>query len=926
MASLEMQRLKTMYNTGLLNIDEFLRMSKDLQQIGESSGAPQQQHVPSEGDEEEELLVGEDGEPLKSPARSLSAHSDHDSVDNALGGVFSPSHSPLQTPDESRSTSPTTRPADGPAAWRSGLVVWSTDLKCEVTFVRLGGPNDFVNSSRAKISFVRVKPGKVRVTETVSPWVRPESLQLLTDEDAVPDTPAPNVTTERRVSPRLADRETTTRSADLPGLAAHERGRKLPMKQAAPVRGHNKATVLKTKESKVSVEQRITEFPDHSLSLDKMTGKLRCDACGILLINLKQTIKTHTSLGTATKPSAHAQKLQIWRTRSQDDTALKEDLLAYFEAHPDEKVGTTDADTLLYRFRAAESFVKTPPFTGIDHHHHLLQRAGHSLPASAHLGRFIPKIEAAEIARLKGELEGQHIGIAFDGTTRLGEAINTTARWCGSDFQINMRLLDISTLEKHVNNIDLAAHEVEVTRLRGIPAARIVNIARDSCSVNGAACRRLLITFTSAVDTLCFSHTLCHVGEHFELATLVEFKTPWLELAGGRNPHHGAKALWKRLVEVPVPGYSHVRWWAWAEILFVIAEAGMKLLGDFISTSEEREYGDATTRKLRAIYDEKGDALRLELAAMLDMRILVTTTYELEGDRLELLLTYDRVEALRALGRSLKAGGDGVLPNVDAVLRRLMVLKKGVKVEKYFNGHGICSAKLEKKEKVDSTLYPGTEREAWLIKYNDSHEEHFEEEELRSGKHGGVPSGQDGKPVLVVRDLRERKDICDGLVPGFEYLEARITGTCGAQYSLVTMYELCDLVRVFDPNFAAAHANPALIDRMSVITPLNALDMLDGMKRELPLYLAAAANSPTFDKGSVADYTDAILGWWRANGSSFKAWALAARIVFAISPNSASCERVFSVLERLFGDQQLSSLSDLLQASLMLNYNKRVVG
>ena len=116
--------------------------------------------------------------------------------------------------------------------------MWNTDLKCEVTFVRLGGPDDFVNSSRAKISFVRVKPGKVRVTETVSPWVRPESLQLLADEDAVPNTPAPNVTTERRVSPRLAGRERTTRSADLPGLAAHERGRKLPTKQSALPESH----------------------------------------------------------------------------------------------------------------------------------------------------------------------------------------------------------------------------------------------------------------------------------------------------------------------------------------------------------------------------------------------------------------------------------------------------------------------------------------------------------------------------------------------------------------------------------------------------------------------------------------------------------------------------------------------------------------
>ena len=65
---------------------------------------------------------------------------------------------------------------------------------------------------------------------------------------------------------------------------------------------------------------------------------------------------------------------------------------------------------------------------------------------------------------------------------------------------------------------------------------------------------------------------------------------------------------------------------------------------------------------------------------------------------------------------------------------------------------------------------------------------------------------------------------------------------------------------------------------------------------------------------------------WRTNGGKFKAWALAARIVFAISPTSASCERVFALLKRLFGEQQLSSLADLVQAALMLNYNKRPVG
>ena len=62
------------------------------------------------------------------------------------------------------------------------------------------------------------------------------------------------------------------------------------------------------------------------------------------------------------------------------------------------------------------------------------------------------------------------------------------------------------------------------------------------------------------------------------------------------------------------------------------------------------------------------------------------------------------------------------------------------------------------------------------------------------------------------------------------------------------------------------------------------------------------------------------------NGNTFPAWAQAARIVFAVSPNSASCERVFALLKNLFGDAQYSALADYLSASLMLNYNERVVG
>ena len=91
------------------------------------------------------------------------------------------------------------------------------------------------------------------------------------------------------------------------------------------------------------------------------------------------------------------------------------------------------------------------------------------------------------------------------------------------------------------------------------------------------------------------------------------------------------------------------------------------------------------------------------------------------------------------------------------------------------------------------------------------------------------------------------------------------------------MYEICRVIRAFNPNFAMVHIDAAFVDSMAAITPLNGLGMLPGMKRELPLYLAAAQGAPVFDKSSLDDFTDAVLLWWRTNGKSFPAWALAAR-------------------------------------------------
>ena len=771
--------------------------------------------------------------------------------------------------------------------------------------------------------------------ETRTAWMLPSELQVVQPTAEEEQQPRPRSSPRRTHAPSSDEQrsdqalEFAPAAASLPARAAHERKRKLPQLPEANVRGRQKAE-RQTTTSKITAAERVRQFENHSLAV--RAGEIFCQACKTVIFNKWSTINTHCKLVNGSgQETRHAMNLKRWETRADDDADLKETLASYYREHPSEAGGTTDPDELAFRYRTTETFLASgTPLAKADIFRPLLQRSGHSLTSAVHLQRFIPKIEEAENLKLRAELKGQYISVSFDGTTRLGEAVNTTARWCSDSFELEQRLIDFTTFEKHLAGDEFAVHETDVilTQLC-VRSTSVVNFTRDSCSTNGVACRTLIQhPFRNASDIMCISHTLNNTGSRLLLPTLDKFKSPWLQLAGGRQPHTGAKKLWKQMVSPQsVPGYSTVRWWSWASITFVIAEAGMQRLGDFIQECETRGYGDASTKSLRSIYDNELDSLRLELAAMIDCKRLVTTTHDLEGDRLEIMVAFERVETLRAMGRHIRDHDDGCLPNVDATLRRLMVLKPGVAFEKYFDGHGIASGKLVKQEVVDSTLYPGQQRKAWLVKYDsDGMTEHFEEEELRSGKDGPAPTGADGKPVLLVRHLQERKDICAAIWPAFEYLENRITGNCESPYDCTTMYSIFRVIRAFDPNFAHAHVDTAFVDSMSVVRPLLAQNLLADMKRDLPAYLAAAAQAPIFNKSDLDSYTTSLLIWWRVNGKTFPGWAIAARIAFALTPNSASCERVFSLLEEMFGPQQDGSLADQLRAAIMLAYNKRRVG
>ena len=90
---------------------------------------------------------------------------------------------------------------------------------------------------------------------------------------------------------------------------------------------------------------------------------------------------------------------------------------------------------------------------------------------------------------------------------------------------------------------------------------------------------------------------------------------------------------------------------------------------------------------------------------------------------------------------------------------------------------------------------------------------------------------------------------------------------------------------------------------------------VDGLKTELhvPAYTAAA-------EGIDPDYD--ILAFWKSHKETLPSWATAAANILFVQPSSAASKRVFSLLKQSFGEQY-NSLQDYIEASLMLQYNKR---
>ena len=120
--------------------------------------------------------------------------------------------------------------------------------------------------------------------------------------------------------------------------------------------------------------------------------------------------------------------------------------------------------------------------------------------------------------------------------------------------------------------------------------------------------------------------------------------------------------------------------------------------------------------------------------------------------------------------------------------------------------------------------------------------------------------------------------------------------------------------RLFSPfKFHKLKPSATDIECLKAFPFLSPQETIDGLKMEIPMYMAAIASE---DVSTEID----LIAWWKKHAIELPKWANAFKQVLLVQPSSAAAERIFSILQR-FTAQQQSSLEDYIELSVMLPFN-----
>ena len=144
--------------------------------------------------------------------------------------------------------------------------------------------------------------------------------------------------------------------------------------------------------------------------------------------------------------------------------------------------------------------------------------------------------------------------------------------------------------------------------------------------------------------------------------------------------------------------------------------------------------------------------------------------------------------------------------------------------------------------------------------------------------------------------------------PSFDYFNSKF-GT-----GLEKVVSAFKYARFFDPvNIVEIKPSAGDIERLRIFPFLDSDSIIDGLKVELPQYLARAEDiSPEIDR----------LEWWKKHECDLPHWSQDMQECFARAAIFCCCRTsVFNTISSSFTERQTSSLEDYIETSVMLQYN-----
>ena len=235
--------------------------------------------------------------------------------------------------------------------------------------------------------------------------------------------------------------------------------------------------------------QRIKEYPNEPFVVSN--SKLFCNGCREELCIKKSSVKNHIASAKHKKGIERLKK----KTAKEKDIAKS---LKLYNSVEHLRGETLPEAQQVYRVKVMKAFLQAGvPLAKLDVFKEILEENGYRLCTQRYMFDLIPYILNEEVAHIKSEINGKFVGVVFDGTTHICEALAVVIRFISDSWVIEQRLIGIQLLAKSLSGEEIAREVISLLSTKfGIGPKYLISAMRDRASANNVAMRTIKVVYS----------------------------------------------------------------------------------------------------------------------------------------------------------------------------------------------------------------------------------------------------------------------------------------------------------------------------------------------------------------------------------------------------------------------------------------------